>query len=111
MAFKFERKNVEMIVSTAESLKKVVEQLTQVAADMQTHGMTEAFFPWTKRQWDCLDVIVIMSNHCVTALPSQILAKTQNRPSRYELIKVKSGQRVVQRQKQKEGMLAATTAN
>ena len=89
---KYERKSVDLILSTAESLKKVTEQFTQVAADMQQHGMTDALFPWTQRQWDCLDVVITLANQCVSHLPSQITAKSQNRQSKYE-ITVKKSQR------------------
>ena len=84
MPLKYERRNVELVTSTAESLKKAVEQLTQVAADMQQHGMKDALFPWTQRQWDCLDVIITLANQCAAVLPTQIVAKAQNRPSQYE---------------------------
>ncbi len=90
MGVKFEWKNVELVISTAESLKKATEQLTQVAAEMQQHGMKEALFPWTQRQWDCLDVIITLSNQCVAVLPAQLIAKAQGRPSQYEVMQKKS---------------------
>ena len=75
MGVKFEWKNVELVISTAESLKKATEQLTQVAAEMQQHGMKEALFPWTQRQWDCLDVIITLSNQCVAVLNMRQLVR------------------------------------
>lgn len=83
-------KDIDVIVSTADSLKTAAAQLMQVAADMQQAKMKEALFPWTDRQWSCLDVIVTLANQCVAVLPSQIMAKTQNRPSQYELVVKKS---------------------
>lgn len=90
MGVKYELKNVDLIISTAENLRKASEQLTQVAAEMQQHGLKEALFPWAQRQWDCLDVIVTLANQCSAVLPIQILAKQQNRPSQYELMQKKS---------------------
>lgn len=90
MGVKFEWKSVDLVVSTAESLKKATEQLTQVAADMQKHGMKEALFPWTQRQWDCLDVIITMASQCSAVLPAQLVAKDQGRPSQYEMMQKKS---------------------
>ena len=90
MGIKFEWKTIELVVSTAESLKKATEQLTQVAADMQQNGMKEALFPWTQRQWDCLDVIITLTNQCHAVLPTQIIAKQQGRPSQYEVMQKKS---------------------
>lgn len=86
----YERKSLELILSTAESLKRATEQLTQVAADMQQHDMKEALFPWTDRQWTCLDVMITLANQCVAVLPAQITAKMQNRPSQYEIVIAKS---------------------
>ena len=37
MGVKFEWKSAELVISTAESLRKATEQLTQVAAEMQQH--------------------------------------------------------------------------
>ena len=90
MGVKFEWKTVDLVLSTAESLKKATEQLTQVAAEMEEHGMKEALFPWTQRQWDCLDVIITLANQCTAVLPSQLTAKAQNRPSQYEVMQKKS---------------------
>ncbi len=90
MPAKFEKKSLEIILSTAETLKKVTEQLSQVAADMQQNGMKEALLPWTQRQWDCLDVIITLANQSVAVLPAQIVAKSQNRPSQYEVMQKKS---------------------
>jgi hypothetical protein len=90
MGVKFEWKNVDLVLSTAESLKKATEQLTQVATEMQQHGMKEALFPWTQRQWDCLDVIITLASQCVAHLPAQVIAKEQGRPSQYEVMQKKS---------------------
>lgn len=90
MGVKFEWKSAELVISTAESLRKATEQLTQVAAEMQQHGMKEALFPWTQRQWDCLDVIITLASQCVAVLPAQVVAKDQGRPSQYEVMQKKS---------------------
>jgi hypothetical protein len=86
MPTKFEQRSSQLVVTTAESLKKASEQLTQVALDMQTHGMKEALFPWTQRQWDSFDVIITLASQCLSVLPEQILAKAEKRSSKYELI-------------------------
>ncbi len=103
MPLKYERKSIELVTSTAESLKKAVEQLTQVASDMQKHGMKDALLPWTQRQWDCLDVIVTLANQCVAVLPTQIIAKSQNRPSQYESMQKKSQRDVASRKARDAG--------
>ena len=90
MPTKYEPKSAELVVSTAETLKNVAEQLAQVAAEMEQHGMKEALFPWTQRQWDCLDLIITLSNQCAAVLPSQVVAKQQKRPSQYETMQKKS---------------------
>ena len=97
MGVKYEWKTVELITSTAESLKKATEQLTQVAAEMRHHGMTEALFPWTQRQWDCLDVVITLASTCANVLPAQILAKAQNRESQFEIMQKKSRRDVAAR--------------
>jgi len=97
MPLKYERKSVELVISTAESLKKAVEQLTQVAQEMQQNGMEQVLLPWTQRQWDCLDVVITLANQCVAVLPTQIVAKTQNRPSQYESIQKKSQRDIASR--------------
>ena len=89
--------SAEIVLSTAESLKKVAEQLTQVAYEMQQHGMKKALFPWTPRQDQCHDLIVKLANQCVTDLPAQTLAKSQNRPSIYEQMQQKSKRDVAAR--------------
>lgn len=90
MPAKFEYKNTDLVITTAQTLKKATRQFEQVAADMKKNGMTEALFPWTQRQWECLDVVITLANQCVAVLPSQIDAKAKNRPSVYER-RVKSG--------------------
>lgn len=90
MGLKFEWKSVDLVISTAESLKKATEQLAFVAAEMQKHEMNDALFPWTQRQWDCLDVIITLSNQCGAVLPAQLIAKAQGRPSQYETMQKKS---------------------
>ena len=97
MAVKYEWKSVELVTSTAESLKKASENLTQVAVEMQQHDMPQALFPWTQRQWDCLDVIVTLAGQCGVVLPAQILAKAQNRPSQYEIMQERSKRDVAAR--------------
>ena len=97
MGVKYEWKSSELVTSTAESLKKATEQLTQVALEMQQHGMPEALFPWTQRQWDCLDVIITLASQCHAVLPAQLLAKQQNRPSQYEVMQKKSRRDVAAR--------------
>ena len=97
MGVKFEWKSVELVTTTADSLKKATEQLTQVAAEMQQHGMKEVLLPWTQRQWDCLDVIITLANQCVAVLPAQVVAKAQNRPSQYEMMQKKSRRDVASR--------------
>src|SRR5580698_10376117 len=97
MGVKFEWKTTELVISTAETLKKPTEQLTQVAVDMQQQGMKEALFPWTQRQWDCLDVIITLANQCVAVLPAQLVAKQQGRPSQYEVMQKKSRRDVAAR--------------
>jgi hypothetical protein len=94
---KYEVKTVDVVASTAESLKKATEQLTQVAADMQQHNLKSALFPWTQRQWDCLDVVITLANQCVAVLPTQIVAKAQNRPSQYETMQKRSKRDVAAR--------------
>ncbi|WP_010587998.1 hypothetical protein [Schlesneria paludicola] len=97
MGVKYERKSVDLILSTAESLKKATEQFAQVAAEMQHHGMTDALFPWTQRQWDCLDVVITLASTCANVLPAQILAKAQNRESQFEIMQKKSRRDVASR--------------
>lgn len=97
MGTKYEWKSVDVITSTAESLKTATEQFVQVAAELQQHGMKEALFPWTQRQWDCLDTIITLANQCVAVLPAQIIAKKQNRPSQYEMMQKKSQRDVAAR--------------
>ena len=99
---KYEPKSVDVVTSTADSLKKATEQLTQVAFEMQQHHMKQALFPWTQRQWDCLDVIITLANQCLAVLPSQIVAKTQNRPSQYE---------VMQKRSRRDGVLRKPSAS
>jgi hypothetical protein len=94
---KYESKSVDVVVSTAESLKKATEQLAQVAAEMQQHHLKVALFPWTQRQWDCLDVVITLANQCVAVLPTQIVAKAQNRPSQYETMQKRSKRDVAAR--------------
>ncbi|HEY0984085.1 MULTISPECIES: hypothetical protein [unclassified Schlesneria] len=106
MPLKYESKSAEMVASTAESLKKATEQLTQVAMEMQQHKLTHALFPWTQRQWDCLDVIITMANQCVAVLPAQIVAKNQGRPSQYEIMQKRSKRDVAAR----KARMAATTS-
>ena len=90
MPAKYELTSLELVLTTAESLKKSSEQLVQVATDMQQHGMQQALFPWTQRQWSCLDAIITLTNQCLAVLPSQVTAKTQGRPSHYEITKTRS---------------------
>jgi hypothetical protein len=90
MGVKYEWKSSELVTSTAESLKKATEQLTQVALEMQQHDMPQALFPWTQRQWDCLDVIITLASQCVAVLPAQMVAKAQDRPSQYEVMQKRS---------------------
>lgn len=97
MPVKYESKSVDVVTSTAESLKKATEQLAQVAYEMQQHNLKQALFPWTQRQWDCLDVVITLANQCVAVLPSQIVAKTQNRPSQYEIMQKRSKRDVAAR--------------
>lgn len=97
MPTKYERKSVDLILSTAESLKKATEQFTQIAAEMQQYGMTEAYFPWTQHQWSCVDTIITLASNCVSVLPAQILAKIQNRESQYEIMQKKSRRDVASR--------------
>lgn len=97
MPAKFEWKSSDLVVSTAETLKRATEQFAQVAADMQQHGLTEALFPWTQRQWDCLDVVITLANQCIAVLPTQINAKRQGRPSQYEVMQKKSRRDVANR--------------
>ena len=97
MPVKYELKSAEVVTSTAESLKKATEQLTQVAFEMQQHNLKQALFPWTQRQWDCLDVVITLANQCIAVLPSQIVAKTQNRPSQYEIMQKRSKRDVAAR--------------
>jgi hypothetical protein len=97
MPVKYESKSIDLVTSTAESLKKATEQLTQVAFEMQQNHLKQALFPWTQRQWDCLDVVLTLANQCVAVLPSQIVAKTQNRPSQYEIMQKRSKRDVAAR--------------
>jgi len=90
MGVKYEQRDLDQITSTAESLKKAAEQLTQVAIEMHEHGLADALFPWTKRQFDCLDVIITLASQCQMIIPAQILAKKQGRQSKYEVMQIKS---------------------
>jgi len=90
MGVKYEWKSEEIVLTTAENLKKATELLTQVALEMQQNGMKEALFPWTQRQWDCLDIVLTLAHQCQAVLPAQIAAKKQNRPSQFELAQKKS---------------------
>ena len=101
MGVKYEWKTVEIVSSTAESLKKAAEQLTQVVAEMQQHDMKKALFPWTQRQWDCHDVILTLANQCFAVLPAQTLAKAQNRKSQYEIMQERSKRDVAARKTRK----------
>jgi hypothetical protein len=87
---RYEWKSREILIITAEALKQASEQLTQVAVDMQQRGMSDALFPWTTRQNDCLKIIGELAKQCLDAIPLQIIAKAQNRPSCFELAKQKS---------------------
>ncbi|MEI8018050.1 MAG: hypothetical protein WCH39_07595 [Schlesneria sp.] len=104
MPVKYEVKGVDVVTSTAESLKKATEQLTQVAYEMQQHDLKQALFPWTQRQWDCLDVIITLANQCVAVLPAQIIAKSQNRPSQYEIMQKRSKRDVAARKARNAGV-------
>jgi hypothetical protein len=95
--------DAEMVLSTAESLKKAATQLTQVANDMQQNGMSKVLLPWSQRQFDCLDVIVTLAGQCVAVLPTQVMAKKQNRPSQYELMQTKSRRDVAARKARQAG--------
>ena len=108
MGVKYEWKSLDLLLSTTESLKKATEQLAQVAVDMQQHGMNEALFPWTQRQWDCLDVLITLTNQCVAVLPSQITAKAQGRESQYEIMQQRSRRDVAVR-KVRNAKAAAST--
>jgi hypothetical protein len=110
MPRRFERKSVELVTSTAESLKTVTEQFTQVAAIMNEHGMADAMFPWTQHQWDCLDVVINLANQCLAELPAQIAAKSQNRPSKYDAMEAKSSQKAAASTKRKAAVKAKTAA-
>jgi hypothetical protein len=103
MGVKYEWKSSEIVASTAESLKKATEQLTQVALEMQQHGLDEALFPWTQRQWACLDVIITLANQCLAVLPAQVIAKQQERPSQYEIMQKKSRRDVAVRKARNAG--------
>lgn len=107
MGVKYEWKSEEIVISTAEILKKATEQLTQVALEMQQNGLKEALFPWTQRQWDCLDVVVTLAHQCQAVLPAQVIAKKQGRPSQFELAQKKSRRDVAAR-KVRNSALPAT---
>lgn len=97
MGIKYEWRTAEVVTSTANSLKRATEQLTQVALDMQRHELKQALFPWTQHQWNCLDVVITMASQCQAVLPTQILARQQNRPSQFEVIQKKSKRDVAAR--------------
>jgi hypothetical protein len=99
---KYEPQSVANVLGTAESLKKAAEQLTQVAMDMQQHGLNEALFPWTQHQWTCLDIITKLAGQSVADLPVQIAARQQGRLSKFDLLRSKAELRANQRKRQRE---------
>lgn len=89
----------EVVTLAADALKKAAEQFTQVALEMQQNGLEQALFPWNQRQDDCIELVLTLAGQCQVMLPSQILARQQQRPSRLEIVQERSRRDVAARNK------------
>ncbi len=90
MGQKYEWQSLDNVETTAAALQEAASHLVAVALAMRENAMQQALFPWTQRQWDCLDVIITLGSQCESVIPSQVTAKRQNRPSQYEIAKKRS---------------------
>ena len=100
----YQKISVEYLGTTLEVLTEIATNLRKVEAEMRENGLDEAYFPWTQRQEDCLEIIKKLARRCDGVLPAQILAKKQNRPSIYEGIKAKSARDMAAREARQKGL-------
>lgn len=107
MGIKYERRTLIDVETTAEGLQEAASHLVGVASAMREAGMDTALFPWTKRQWDAFDLVAALAAQCAIAIPLQVKAKAQGRPSIYEEAQKKSARDAVSRKKRQSLKSAA----